>query len=94
MNEAEKLAERLRDIVTKYRFVSHEHGVIDGAAAILRRQAEQIKVLREALQVARDFMSIASDWNLDEAEINGEMRGTYDWLEVIDAALAATKEET
>jgi len=44
--------------------------------------------LLAALQVARQFMSIASDWNIDEAEINGEMRSTYDWLADVDAAIA------
>ena len=44
--------------------------------------------LLAALRIAREFMSIASDWNLDEAEINGEMRSTYDWLADVDAAIA------
>lgn len=51
--------------------------------------------LLEALRIAREFMSIASDWNFHEAEINGEMRSTYDWLAVVDAAIAkATGEQT
>lgn len=51
--------------------------------------------LLEALRIAREFMSIASDWNFHEAEINGEMRSTYDWLEVVDTAIAkATGEQT
>ena len=41
-----------------------------------------------ALKIAQQFMSIASDWNIDEAEIDGEMRSTYDWLEIVNAALA------
>ena len=49
--------------------------------------------LLEALQISRQFMSIASDWNIDEAEINGEMRSTYDWLEIVDAAIAKAKGE-
>ncbi len=53
-----------------------------------RRLVRAAPELLEALKVARDFMSIASDWNVDEAEINGEMRSTYDWLAVVDAALA------
>lgn len=44
--------------------------------------------LLAALRIAADFMSIASDWNIDEAEINGEMKSTYDWLEVVQAAIA------
>jgi hypothetical protein len=41
-----------------------------------------------ALKIAEAFMEIASDWNIDEAEINGEMRSTYDWLEVVSAAIS------
>lgn len=99
MNEAEKLAERLRDIVTKYRFVSHEHGVIDGAASILRRQAEQIKVLREALEEAASSLTYIAntackrDEELmsDAINVRGYARSR---ASVVDAALAATKEET
>lgn len=48
--------------------------------------------LLEALKIAQQFMSIASDWNIDEAEINGQMRSTYDWLDVVNKAIAkATK---
>lgn len=48
----------------------------------------------EALRVAKEFMEIASDWNIDEAEIGGEMRSTYDWLDVIRSAIAkATGEQ-
>ncbi len=57
-------------------------------AAFLRTQHALNAELVDALRIARDFMSIASDWNVDEAEINGEMRSTYDWLEVLDAALS------
>jgi hypothetical protein len=57
-----------------------------GFAASAAKEAE-VKRLREALLIAEQFMSIASDWNIDEAEINGEMRSTYDWLEVIREAI-------
>jgi hypothetical protein len=50
--------------------------------------------LLEALKTARAFMSIASDWNIDEAEIDGQMRSTYDWIEVVDAAIAKATGET
>ena len=48
----------------------------------------------DALRIAREFMSVASDWNFHEAEINGEMRSTYDWLAVVDAAIAKATGET
>ena len=44
--------------------------------------------LLEALCISKQFMEIASDWNIDEAEINGDMRSTYDWLEIVNAAIA------
>lgn len=50
--------------------------------------------LLDALRIAREFMSIASDWNFHEAEINGEMRSTYEWLGVVDAAIAKATGET
>ncbi len=42
----------------------------------------------DALKIAKKFIEIASDWNIDGAEIEGEMRSTYDWLAVIQAAIA------
>lgn len=50
--------------------------------------ADMAADLLAALDVAEQFMSIASDWNFDEAEINGEMRSTYEWLNVVRAAIA------
>ena len=83
MTEAETLAAALD------RRVPNLDGVptIVQAATLLRQQAAEIERLRMALEIARQFMVIASDWNIDEAEINGEMRSTYDWIEVVDAAL-------
>lgn len=50
--------------------------------------------LLAALRIAAAFMGIASDWNIDEAEINGEMKSTYDWLDIVKAAIAkATGEQ-
>ena len=44
--------------------------------------------LLEALCIAKQFMEIARDWNIDEVEINGDMRSTYDLLEIVNAAIA------
>ncbi|UTC28693.1 hypothetical protein MARCHEWKA_01800 [Brevundimonas phage vB_BpoS-Marchewka] len=41
----------------------------------------------EAVRVARQLASIATDWNLDEVEIDGEMKSTYDLIEQFDAVL-------
>ena len=89
--EAEKLAKVLAIQSAAQR---NPYSVAKQSADLIRRQAEQIRELRQALEIAREFMGIASDWNIDEAEINGEMRSTYDWIEVLDAALSNTKEET
>lgn len=47
----------------------------------------------EALEVSAAFMEIASDWNINEAEINGEMKSTYDWLDIVKSAIAKAKGE-
>lgn len=46
---------------------------------------EQIHV--RALKIAEQLASIASDWNLDEVEIDGEMRGIHDVREVFTEAI-------
>jgi hypothetical protein len=43
--------------------------------------------LLAALKIARQFMNVAADWNMNEVEINGQMGGTYDWLKVVDKAI-------
>jgi hypothetical protein len=48
----------------------------------------------EALKIAQQFISIASDWNLDEAHINGQTRSTYEWLYTVAAAIAKATGET
>ena len=55
--------------------------------ALRFKTREQRDGLAAALRIAEQFMDIASDWNIDEAEINGEMRSTYDLLKVIREAL-------
>lgn len=44
--------------------------------------------LYEAVRIAKQLASIASDWNLSEVEIDGEMVSTYDLAEKFAAALA------
>ena len=61
----------------------------DPAVLASIRLAAAAPQLVDALSIAEQFMSIAMDWNIDEAEINGEMRDTRDWLEIVRAALAA-----
>lgn len=74
--EAEKLAEVLDNEFVMGRISNHSGRK---AAALLRRQAEQIKELREALEFAKQ---IATEYGLLSA--NGEAR--------INAALSNTKE--
>ena len=42
----------------------------------------------EAVRKARQLASIATDWNLSEAEIDGEMVSVYDLLREFKAVLA------
>ena len=82
MNEAEKLAERLRTrngSPTGFGLGP----VCDEAASLIERQAEQIKLLREALGKARQDIN----WMLNSRKfLDGFV------FEYIDEALAATKE--
>lgn len=57
------------------------------AAAELRRLYMLNQDLLNALKIAEQFMIIANDWNVHEAEINREMRSTYHWIEIIEAAI-------
>lgn len=68
----------------------YDHPEHEANARLIAAAPELLEVLR----IAREFMSIASDWNFHEAEINGEMRSTYDWLEVVDAAIAKATGDT
>jgi hypothetical protein len=52
-----------------------------------------IDLVVEALRVSEQFMDIASDWNLSEVEIDGEMRQTYDIRDNIRYVLGALRDE-
>lgn len=54
---------------------------------------ETIKTAIEALRVAVQLAEIASDWNLDEVEIDGEMTSIYDVQDVLQKALARLNEQ-
>ncbi|USN14548.1 hypothetical protein DOMOVOI_00730 [Brevundimonas phage vB_BpoS-Domovoi] len=41
----------------------------------------------DAVRVARQLARIASDWNLDEVEIDGEMKPIWDLIDQFDAVL-------
>ncbi len=88
--EAEKLAEQLRDMVPRYRTPSHERGVLNDAIQTIRRQAEQIRELREALRSAGLFLHHCwcdvqmNDYSFER--LNEQMK-------LVDAALSNTKEE-
>lgn len=62
----------------------------DMAGEILRLRTA-LSTAREdalrALYIADQFMGIACDWNFDEAEIDGEMRKTFDLQGIIRAAI-------
>lgn len=52
-----------------------------------------VEDLVKALKLAEQFMSIASDWNLDEAEIDGVMRPTAELQGELLAAITAAERE-
>ena len=59
-------------------------------AYLIATAPEMLEAMRKASQLA----SIASDWNLYEVEIDGEMVGICDLMAVFDAAIAkATGEQ-
>lgn len=47
----------------------------------------EIERLKEAVRVAEQLAVIASDWNLDEVEVDGEMRSIYDVRDIFRTAL-------
>jgi hypothetical protein len=50
--------------------------------------SQAIDEAREALRLAIQLAIVASDWNLDEVEIDGEMRSTSELQVLFAAALA------
>jgi hypothetical protein len=61
------------------------------AAAEIERLTAEVDRLRAALRKAEQLAIIASDWNLDEVEIDGEMVDTYDLRDEFRAALTQEK---
>lgn len=85
------LANEAKGVITgKYSFADDW---IETAAAELRRQHELIQEMRKALDIAKQFMTCASDWNFDEAEINGEMVATFDLIERMESVIAKAEEQ-
>lgn len=81
MTPAAKLAVAIRN---------HLLGVAPNDQDMILEDADYQRILDalEAVRVARQLASIATDWNLDEVEIDGEMKSTYDLIEQFDAVLA------
>ena len=65
-------------------------GVITGEVKYLwaTPKREATDAMYEAVRKASQLASIATDWNLSEAEIDGEMVSVYDLLREFEAALA------
>ena len=51
----------------------------------------ELAALYEAIRIAEQLATIATDWNLDEVEIDGEMRSTYALRQMFADMLAARK---
>jgi len=45
----------------------------------------------EALNVAKQLAEVASDWNLDEVEIDGKMQSIYDVTSIFRAAISKAR---
>jgi len=88
MTEAERLAKELEEDFN----LSYPSASMYEAAAELRRLHAINAELVEALKIGEQFINIASDWNIDEAEINGEMMSTYHWLDIVKEALEKAKQ--
>ena len=80
MTPAEELARDIR---------AHFLGVAPDAQDHVLEDADYQRILDalEAVRVAQQLASIASDWNLDEVEIDGEMRDTGDLTRQFNAVL-------
>lgn len=71
-------------------FDANDHDVVTlyggrmGNAQLIAASPELLAALRKAAQLAE----IASDWNLEEVEIDGEMVRTRDLREQFNAAIA------
>lgn len=59
----------------------------------MQPSSETIKTAIEALRVAVQLAEVASDWNLDEVEIDGEMMSIYDVQDVLQKALTQLREQ-
>lgn len=86
MNEAEKLAQWMEEMAN-IPPVSPPHSVTRRTAALLRRQAEQIKVLRLALERVIEMTAEENANQGDPSTDDARITAACD-------ALAATKEET
>ena len=56
-------------------------------AMVVQLQGERDELLKVA-DLSLQFMCIASDWNVDEAEIDGEFKSTYDLIEIVKNTIA------
>lgn len=67
--------------------IHHRDQSIKKLGAYIDQLTEMNNELIEALKIAKQFMQVASDWNLDEVELNGEMRDTHDVIDLIQSVI-------
>ena len=67
--------------------VHHRNQSIKKLGAYIDQLTEMNTELVEALKITEQFMQVACDWNLGEVEINGEMRDTYDVIDLIRSVI-------
>jgi hypothetical protein len=89
-NSAEYFAVPLYALVDPFKEIGKD---FDGKPALAHPQPlplkEEVERVVEALRKARQLVDIATDWNLDEVEIDGEMVKTHSLGSEFDAILLA-----
>lgn len=67
--------------------IHHRDQYIKKLGTYIDQLTEMNTELIEALKICKQFMQVASDWNLTEVEISGEMRDTYELIDLIRAVI-------
>lgn len=65
-----------------------EESALDSLKAMAQRLQDERDELLKVADLSLQFMCIASDWNVDEAEIDGEFKSTYDLIEIVKNTIA------
>lgn len=92
MSEAKTLKDRVRAF-NLLQLPGQPQGMHMGTSYLVSDLWRTVEELSEALRKASQFVSIAIDWNFEEAEIDGKMTSSRDVLKELDTALAKARGE-